>query len=325
MRRLGTVLLLLVLVAWLSTCFGFVDETEHAFVTRFGKVVANRSEVNPGLVVKLPWPVDRIRRFDRRLQIYEPPALERVTRDKKSLTVSAYICWRITDALRFFSTIGDLPNAHRRLEELVSSRLSSAIGQRELSQLVSTQPGQSQLDPMMTDLTNDLKQRASDQFGIELVDVRLKRFNHPSEVREAIYDRIRSERNRDAVRYRSEGDSEAQRIRSRAELERDKLIAKAEAQATTVRGVADAERTRILNQAHAKDPKFYDLLRTLEAYKKILDDKTTLVLSTDSPLFRLLTQVPAPGATPSPSADSAEDKKVTQRTENSPSTSSEGP
>src|SRR5690606_369432 len=145
-------------------------------------------------------------------------------------------------------------------------------------------------------LTAELQKSASEQFGIELVDVRLKRFNHPSEVRQAIYDRIRSERNRDAVRYRSEGDSQAQRIRSRADLEKETMLAKAQAEATTIRGTADAERTRILNEAQAKDPRFFDLLRTLEAYTKILDEKTTLVLSTDNPLFRLLTQAAPPTA-----------------------------
>lgn len=313
MRRVGWAATALLLLAWLCTCVAFVDETERAFVTRFGKIVSDQSGLEPGLVVKLPWPIDRVRRFDRRLQVYEPPALERVTKDKKSLTVSAYICWRIADTYRFFRTVGSVAVGHRRLEEQVTARLSSSIGQRDLSELVSVDPGQSQLDSMMTSLTNELQPEVLEQFGIELMDVRLKRFNHPSEVRQAIYDRIRSERNRDAVRYRSEGDSEAQMIRSRADLQRETSLAKAEATATTIRGSADAERTRILNEAHAQNPQFYDLLRTLEAYQKILDQKTTLVLSTDNPLFRLLTDAaqgspeskPAKGVAETKPADSA--------------------
>lgn len=288
MKRWAVIVAMVALLGWASTCVVFVDQTELAFVTRFGRVV-DEGVVDPGLTFKMPWPIDAVRRFDRRLQIYEPPALERVTQDKKSLTIASYVCWKIDDVHRFFRTAGTIGNANRRLQEQISGRLSAAVGARTLGDLVTVEPGKSRIDAMMSDLTNELGQQAGQQFGIDVVDVGLKRFNHPSEVRQAIYERIRSERNRDAVRYRSEGDSEAQKIRSQADLERDTVLAKAQAEATRLRGEADAEKTRILNEAHAKDPGFYDLLRTLDAYKKILDDKTTLVLSTDNPIFRLLT------------------------------------
>ena len=190
-----------------STCVIFVDETEYAYITRFGEL--RTVVVDPGLRFKLPWPIERVRRFadgfDRRLQIYEPPALERLTRDKKSLTVGSFVCWRIDrDNLdRFFRSVGTIDDAKRLLDDRVSAQISAEIGKRDLSQLVSISEGESQLEPMMAHLTEHMRQ-VGEQFGVEVIDVRLKRFNHPSEVRPAIYDRIRSERNRDAVRYRSE-------------------------------------------------------------------------------------------------------------------------
>jgi membrane protease subunit HflC len=301
MNRLRTVLIVALAGLLASTSVVFVDETEYAYITRFGRLIDGGIITEPGLVFKLPWPIERVRRlkdgFDRRLQIHEPRIMERITRDKKALTVGSYVCWKIADGPeaigKYFRTVGTTAVANQRLEELLSAMLSAAIGKKDLVQLValadsakSTAP---QIDAMMTELTGALKQQAA-AFGIEVVDVRIKRFNYPSEVRPAIYDRIRSERNRFAVQYRSEGDSEAQKIRSEADLERDKLLAEAESQAVMIKGKAEADKTRILNEAQAKDPQFYNLLRTLEAYGKILDEKTTLVLSTDNPIFQLLTQ-----------------------------------
>jgi membrane protease subunit HflC len=305
-RRIGTGIVIAAVGYLASTCVVFVDETEFAYITRFGARVAVVTQAGP--VFKLPWPIDRIRRrrdgFDRRLQIYEMPGREGITQDKKVLTVAAYVCWRIDPESvdRFFKTVGTISAANSRLDEFVSGRLWTAIGRRRLDQLIhpandADQGQRTELESMLTELTDSVRDTAR-QFGISVVDIRLKRLNYPSEVRPAIYERIRSERNRYAVQYRSEGDSEAQKIRSRADLEREKLLADAEAEATRVRGKADADKTRILNEAHAKDPEFYSLLRTFEAYRKILDDKTTLVLSTDNAIFRLLTKSAAPTAVP---------------------------
>jgi membrane protease subunit HflC len=134
---------------------------------------------------------------------------------------------------------------------------------------------------------------AKGELGVEVLDVRLRRYNHPVEVRPAVFDLIRSERKQVAERLRAEGESQYQILRSQAERERDAIVAKAEAEAERIRGRGDAEATRLLNEAHARDPKFYEFVRTLETYRSILDDRATLVLSSASPLLRLLTKGPA--------------------------------
>lgn len=294
-------------LGWLTTCIAFVDETEYALLTRWGALVGNPITA-AGPVLKLPWPIDQLRRLDRRLQLCEPPAFERLTRDKKSLSVGGFVCWRI-DRERvqdFLLRLGSIENANARLEELLAARLAAAIGRVDLTDLVAIpkeapavdNPPSARLEGLMTELTEEVRVAAK-EWGMEVVDVRIRRFNHPSKVQPAIYARIASERERDAVRYRSEGEREYQRIKSAADLEREKNISAAEAKATELRGQAEAEKTRLLNQAQAKHPQFYQWVRTLEAYQKMLDEKTTLVLSADGPLFRLLTDVEGKNTPPS--------------------------
>lgn len=318
-----------------STCVVFVDETEFALITRMGAKVATVTE--PGLRFKLPWPIDRVRRradgFDRRLQVLEMRALERITHDKKALTVGSFVCWKIDPANvdRYFKTVGTIGDANRRLEDLAAAELSAAIGQRRLDQLIRVEAGAQNEDPsevetMMAELTGRLRQSAA-TLGILVEDVRLRRFNYPTDVKPAIYERIRSERNRFAVQYRSEGDTEAQKIRSQADLERDKLLADAEAEATRIRGKADADKSRILNEAHSKDPEFFALIRTLDAYRKILDDKTTLILSTDNAIFQMLTQRPAspPAANTTLAAKPANGAAMPTKTKNANGSRPGGP
>ena len=314
------VVLLLVLagVVLFRTVF-FVDETEYVTVTQFGQPVRLYTEA--GLGVK--WPYQSVRRFDRRLQMYEPPGREMLTEDKENLTFQWYVCWRIpgvsfvTDALplaidgddadsvqtekrvrdeieryvhRFLQSIGSMEAAERRLEERIQAAMAAEIGRTQLHQLVSLESEDLQLEAIATRVTQSLREAAAEQFGIEVVDVRLKRFNYPEAVKPSVYAEIRSERERVAVQYRAEGASQKSKIESLADLQREQLLAQAGRDATRIRGEGEAKAIEIFNAAHSKDPKFYELLKTLEAYRAILDDQTTVVLSADSPLLRLLTR-----------------------------------
>jgi membrane protease subunit HflC len=146
------------------------------------------------------------------------------------------------------------------------------------------------LEQLNSELTGQIRRDAIDQFGIEVVDIRIKRFNHPEGVKPAIFDMIRAERQGVAERYRAEGKSEAAMIRSKADKERAMILSKALAEAEVIRGAGDADAMRIANEAHSQDPQFYQLLKTLDTYRAILNDKTTIVLSSDSPLLKLLTE-----------------------------------
>lgn len=341
------------LAAWLAmrTVF-FVDETEYVYVTQFGEPL--RLETEPGLRVK--WPYQSLWRFDRRLQMYEPPGREMLTEDKENLDFEWYVCWRIPGpefvaaqlqgadqpadtparspdispevqaqteiyVRRYLQTLGGVQAAESRLEERIQAALAAEIGRTRLAELASLEPGQLKMEPILDRVTASIRDAAIEQFGVEVVDVRFKRFNYPQAVKPAVFAEIRSERERVAVQYRAEGESEKTRIESQATLERDRLLAQAQREATRMRGEGEAKAMEIFNAAHGKNPAFYQLLKTLETYRSILDDQTTVVLSADSPLLKLLAHgLPEPSETPGrpPSAVEADDKSSPTKVQAAP-------
>ena len=242
------------------------------------------------------WPHQGVRSFDRRLQLDTPPPREMLTRDKKNLEVAWYASWRIADVERFLRTVRTIPDASARLEDMAASVLAAELGGHELGQLVSI-GDRSMLDAMMSDLTATRGRAGGPEYGLEVVAVRLRRLNYPEEVRSAVFEQIRSERQRVAAATRAEGESQARMIRSAADRERAAVIAQAESDAAGSIGEGEAQAARIANEAQAADPAFYQFLKTLETYRAALDARTTLVLSADSRFLRLLTQgVPDPAA-----------------------------
>lgn len=297
---LAILLAIVVTIGW-RTVF-FVDESEYAYVTQFGQPIRFFSQ--PGLYAK--WPYQDLRRFDRRLQVFEPPAREMLTEDKENLNFAWYVCWRLpsdsfvsggraSGALeehvrRFLESVGSVEVAENRLEERVQAALAAEIGRTRLTQLISLNDGDVQLEAIAQRLKKSLADIVAEQFGIEVVDIRLKRFTYPDAVRPAVFAEIRSERERVAVQYRAQGASEKAKIQSLADLQRDQLLAQAKREALTIRGTGEAKAIEVFNQAHSQDPKFYELLKTLETYRGMLDDQTTVVLSADSPLLKLLSE-----------------------------------
>lgn len=316
-RAICVLLLLAIGVFVLVRTVFFVDETEYVYVTQFGEPIRLYTEA--GLGVK--WPYQSLWRFDRRLQMYEPSGREMLTEDKENLNVQWYVCWRIPGRAfvqqqlqataaspdtrvgesefhqeiekyvhRFLRSVGTVETAESRLEERIQAAVAAEIGHTRLQQLVSLDEEQLQLDAIAGRVSEAMRRTAAGEFGIEVVDVRLKRFSYPEAVKPAVYAEIRSERERIAVQYRAEGASQKAKIESLANLHRDQLLAQARRDATTIRGEGEAKAIEIFNAAHSKDPQFYELLKTLEAYRTILDDQTTVVLSADSPLLKLLTE-----------------------------------
>jgi membrane protease subunit HflC len=293
-----------------------VDRTEFVYLTQFGRPVRTYDGANPadaGLHFKWPWPVQSVQRLDRRLQYFDLPGAELLTRDPKgntidkTLTVDAYVCWRIDDAPggvdRFIRSVGTPEGARAILGQRINSELGAAVGRLELDDLVSTEPGKvdARRDALRTQLLDGgatpLREAARREYGIDVVDVRLRRTNHPVAVRQAIFDRIVSERDKKVADYRSEGERQAADIKSAGERRVAELRSRAEADAVRLRGQADAEADRIRNEAAAKDPQFYAFLRKLEEYQRVLgDNKTMLLLSTHRELFDTLFQPPAPKA-----------------------------
>ncbi len=269
-----------------------VDETEFAVVTSFGRVAAVYGDEpsEAGLHWKAPWQLAL--KIDRRTNVFEPPPREVITGDKRNLEVASYVVWRVADPVLFLRTSGTHELAEGRLYERIAAAFSDVIGRRDLTALASVDPARWKLAELTREVTQAVAPAARGELGVEVIDVQIRRFNHPVEVRPAVFDLIRSERRQVAAKLRAEGEAEYVAITSRADRARDTILAQAEAESQRIRGSADAEATRLLNEAHARDPKFFEFLRTLESYRSILDGQTTVVLSASSPLLRLLSQGP---------------------------------
>jgi membrane protease subunit HflC len=320
----------LVLCVAVCTSFFAVDRTEFAYVTQFGRpVVTYDGATDAGLHMKLPWPIQAVQRIDHRLQVFDLAGAELLTHDPKektidkTLTISAYVCWRIADADgvdRFIRTVGTPDRAEAILGQQISSRLGAEIGTMRLDELISVAPSK-EVEERMDDLNQrllgngrpeqrspgsreGLKENARRTYGIDLVDIRLRRFNYPPQVREAIFERIRSERNKKAADYQSEGAQLAEDIKSQAEYEARTIVADARAGEQRLKGEADAKADQIRNQAQSKDVAFYTFLRKLDEYQRVLGDKkTVLLLSSHRDIFDLLFKPPNPDtATGTPKA-----------------------
>jgi len=261
-------------------------ETEFALITQFGRPV--RTVVNAGLHVK--WPFQSILRFDRRLRVYDPRPSEFLTRDKKNLVIENYVAWWIEKPELFVQSVGDTASAEMRLHDIIWSGLSAALGTLDLESLVSASADKVQAATMLDMLTSHADLAALEQYGIRVVDVRIKRLNLPEQNKQSVFARMRAERGRIAMQYRAEGEEQALVIRANADREKEEILSAAYKAAETIRGQGDAEATRIYGQAYSRNPHFYKLVRTLESYKKVLDDKTTIILNSDSALLRVLTQ-----------------------------------
>jgi membrane protease subunit HflC len=276
------VAVLLLGLAWL-TLFS-VRETEFALITQFGRPV--RTITTAGLNGK--WFFQSVTYFDRRLRVYDPRPSEFLTRDKKNLVIESYVAWRIRDPKHFVETVGDPVSAEMRLHDVVWSGLSAVLGTHDLESIVAPNADGTQSEAFLDQLTASTGSSALAQYGIEIVDVRIKRLNLPEQNKQSVYARMRAERERIARQYRAEGEEQALRIRADADRQRDEILAAAYKDAEKTRGEGDATATRTYSEAYSRNPKFYKLVRTLESYKKILDDKTTAILSSDSELLKVL-------------------------------------
>lgn len=274
-----------VLVLFYLTLYS-VRETEFVLVTQFGKPLY--TVTNAGLHAK--WFFQNALRFDRRLRVYNPRPSEFLTKDKKNLVVENYVAWRIEDPNRFVQTVGDPTSAEMRLHDIIWSGLSAAIGNRDIDSLISTTSDNVQTAPMLDQLTQATDRAALGGYGIRVLDVRIKRLNLPEQNKQSVYARMRAERERIARQYRAEGEEQALSIRADADRQKEEILSTAYKEAEKIRGEGDAEATRIYGVAYSKNPRFYKLVRTLESYKKTLDDKTTAILSSDSELLRVLTK-----------------------------------
>jgi modulator of FtsH protease HflC len=285
-RLLATLLVLAGLAAgWAVAASLFVlDVTEHAVVTRFGAVV--RVESEPGLHVTLP--VDRVVRLERRLLYTRPREIEFLTADKENVVVESLATWRIGDPARFLATVGTLAHAEERLGDVILAELGAALGRYSFSALASPGGEAGAYRAMVAEITDHARAAASAAYGLEVVDVELRQLRFPDKNRQNVFVRMTAERGRMAAALRSEGERDSTLIIAKADRERARIQAEAYEQSTRTRGEGEAEAMRIYGDAFARDPAFYMFQRTLEAYGKVLDGRTTLFLPAEAEVFELL-------------------------------------
>jgi len=279
MKRSLLVIIVLGLIVFFTTVF-IVDEREQVVILQLGKPV--RTITEPGLYFKLPIPFQNAITFDDRLLEYDVAPEEVLSKDKKTLIVDNYVRWRISDPLLFLKTVQAIPNAVTRLDDIVYSELRQELGKHNMSEIIF------ETREEIMEIVTKASDKSTDQYGIEVVDVRIKRVDLPRENEESIYARMDAERQRQANKFRSEGEEEAQKIRALTEKDKTIILATAYKESQEIHGEGEAKALEIYAKAFNKDPDFYEFTRTLEAYKKIIDEKTTLILPADSKLFKTL-------------------------------------
>jgi membrane protease subunit HflC len=262
-----------------------LDEREQAIITQFGAYI--RTITEPGLHVKLPF-VQTVHRFDKRVLATDADPGEYLTLDKKRLVVDYVARWQIKDPLAFFISVATLDGARARIEDIVFSELRQAISTQDFAPVTAEQR-----EPTMEAVANAARARTQ-AFGIELIDVRIKRADLPREVQQSVFARMVAERGRIAKRYRSEGEEEAAKLRAETDKQREIILAQAYERSQRLQGEGDGSATAVYASAYEQNPRFYVFVRTLEAYDDILTPETLLVLPGDAAMFRLLNGPPAP-------------------------------
>lgn len=257
-----------------------VSEVEQVVVLQFGEAV--RVITEPGLYAKLPDPIQKLNVFDNRLLEYDSTPEPIYTSDKKILVLDNYARWRIVDPVKFRETLLTETAGLERLDDMIYSELRKELGQHTLSEVVSENR------EALMELVCRRADEAADDYGIEVVDVRIKRADLPPENEAAVFNRMRAERRREAKAYRAEGEEQALEIRAETDLEASRIGAEAFEQAQRIRGEGDAEALRIYAEAYTGAEDFFRFSRTLEAYQASLDEKSVLVLPASSEFFRFL-------------------------------------
>jgi membrane protease subunit HflC len=323
MNKLSQLAILVVLIIGgyvLMSSIYTVSEVEQVIITQFGKPVGE-PVIDAGLKLKVPF-IQEVNPIDKRVLEWDGAPSDMPTKDKLYISVDLYARWRITDPLQYFLRLRDERSAQSRLDDILGSETRNAVAKHELIEIIRTSKDRVPLrDDLLTDAERELKmgnlvpiQKGRKQveeeifsaaaekvrvFGIELLDIRFKRINYNESVRPKIYDRMISERRQIAERFLSEGNGEAARIRGNRERELNKIQSEAYRQVEEIRGLADAKATEIYASAYNQSSEavgFYEFTRTMQSYTSIIAENTTLVLSTDSDLFKFLKGMDPGGA-----------------------------
>jgi membrane protease subunit HflC len=313
------VLIVLAALVALNACY-ILGEAEQAIITQFGRPIGGAVK-DAGLHFKVPL-IQALHRFDKRILNWDSSADQIPTADKKYIWLDTTARWRIVDPLKFYTSVGNFAGAQTRLDDIIDSSSRDIVSRYVLVEVVrnsnrileppdSSAVGETYLENTEDDglihvqerisigreeITKMILERASElvpQYGIELLDVQVKRLNYIEDVRKKVYERMTSERQRIATKYRSEGEGKRAEIVGQMERELNRIQSEAYRRAQEIRGAADAEATRIYAEAYRQDPEFYSFLKTLEVYRETVGDNSRAILTTDTDLYRYIRRIGA--------------------------------
>jgi len=277
-RTFSLILVVILVVLGVSSAFQ-VNETESAIKFQLGRIVS--SDYKPGLHFKLPF-INNVRKFDNRILTLDTPSESMLTSEQKYVNVDSFVKWRITDVSKFYiSTQGNEIRALSRLEQIIKDRIRAQIASRTLVEVVS----QERVN-IMRDIQVAANDATSEEFGIEVIDVRIKSIELPEDVRESVFRRMATDRQKEANLLRFQGREEAERVRANADREVQVLLAEAERDGQIIRGAGDSSSIEIYAAAYSKDEEFFAFYRSLEAYQAAFEgNKDVLVIDPSSSFF----------------------------------------
>ncbi len=315
-KLISLVILIIIALIVLGSAFYVIGESEQAIITQFGKPVGDAITAS-GLHVKIPF-IHSIHRFEKRILIWDGEGSEVPTADKKYISLNTTARWRIKDPLLFYQSVGNSMGAQSRLDDIIDSAARDVVSNNILVEVVrnsnrlyqrtrarqeadtaaSEEESVSQVTEKIDEGREELARRilasASElvsQYGIEILDVKIKRLNYVEDVRQKVYERMISERQRIASKYRSEGEGSKAEILGSMDRELEKIQSEAYRKAQRIKGRADAQATRIYAVAYRKDPEFYSFLKTLEIYRNTVGENSRAILTTDSDIYRYLKEI----------------------------------
>ncbi|MEK7952234.1 protease modulator HflC [Luteolibacter soli] len=332
-RRTATLRLGLILTVGLavlaSACGFIVSETESALVLRFGKPV--RTLDKSGFYLRLPAPIERVVRIDRRLQHADIRLSETLTKDQRNVIVPVFFTWKVADPLRFHVSVSDTANASGKLDALVTSARNTVLGRHPFGDLVAAEGRLSLLQDLEKEMLALAANDARETMGIELLSTGITQIQLPEANTESVFRRMRAERKREATQFRAEGRAKAAEMKAETDKQASGMIAGAKRQAEEIRGKAEAEAAAVYAKAHGEAPEFYRFLRELQSLRTVVDKNTTVVLDTSVAPFHWLKESDAhppslqPVPSPAPSQPVAPPVPAPALTEHQPVSSQPAP
>jgi len=284
-------ILLIVVVMGLHLVLFQVREIETALVTTFGRPTREITKPRSFPYFKWPAPIQRVYKFDSRKRVFEADLVETTTKGAVPIIVNTYVVWKIADPLKFFNAVGTVREAESKLRSQISDTQNRVIGQHSFGEFVNSDPNKIRFEEIQEEMLADLKQPVRDNYGTEIVALGIKQLKISEDVSKEVFERMRAERNRRTEATIAQGNAEVTKIKTDADSKRTELLAAAEARAKAIQGQGDAEAAKHYKMLE-EDPALAMFLRDIEALKKILEGKSTIVIGTKTAPFDLLEKMP---------------------------------